>query len=98
MLLDTHAAVFLHAGQLGLFGQSARYFLEREELWISPMVLLELECLRETGRIRYGGEEILADLRRDLGLRILDRRWEDVARKALELHWTKNPFDRLIVA
>ncbi len=98
MLLDTHCAVFLHAGETGLFGETARHLLDTEELFVSPMVLLELQYLYEIGRIGFDGETILGELKHDLGLRILDRHWRDVCSKATELSWTRDPFDRTITA
>ncbi len=98
MLLDTHCAVFLHAGETGLFGETARHLLDTEELFVSPMVLLELQYLFEIGRIGFDGETVLGELKHDLGLRILDRRWGDVCSKATELSWTRDPFDRTITA
>jgi len=98
MLLDTHAVVFLHAGEIALFSETGRYFLDTEDLWINPMVTMELQYLFEIGRISVCAREILSDLRGDLGLRVLDRRWDDVCMKALELSWTRDPFDRIITA
>jgi PIN domain nuclease of toxin-antitoxin system len=98
MLLDTHCAIFLHSGETELFGETARELLDTEELWVCPMVLLELHYLREIGRINADGHAILSDLRNDLGLRVLDRRWLDVCAKAKELTWTRDPFDRCIAA
>ena len=98
MLLDTHAVVFLHSGEIDLFSETGRYFLETEDLWINPMVRLELQYLYEIGRISVCAEEILRDLRSDIGLRVLDRRWDDVCIKALDFSWTPDPFDRLITA
>ncbi len=98
MLLDTHCVVFLHAGETGLFGETVRHLLDTEDLFISPMVLLELQYLHEIGRIQFDGETIIRELRGDIGLRILDRRWQDVCTKATELSWTRDPFDRMISA
>ena len=98
MLLDTHCAVFLHAGETELFGETARHLLDTEDLFVGPMVLLELQYLFEIGRIAFNGETILSELRSDLGLRVLDRRWLDVCTKAVGLSWTRDPFDRLITA
>jgi PIN domain nuclease of toxin-antitoxin system len=98
MFLDTHAVVFLHAGRIDLFSETAKYLLETEELWASPMVLLELQYLHEIERIKPTAEGVMDDLRRELGLRILDRRWEEACRKALEQTWTRDPFDRFIAA
>ena len=98
MLLDTHCAVFLHAGATELFGKTARHLLDAEDLFISPMVLLELQYLFETGKIAFDGRTILDELQSDLGLRVLDRHWYGVCAKALELSWTRDPFDRTITA
>lgn len=98
MLLDTHCVVFLHAGEAELFGSTARHLLDAEDLYISPMVLLELQYLYETGKIAFDGKTILAELQGDLGLRVLDRHWHGVCAKAMELSWTRDPFDRTITA
>lgn len=98
MLLDTHCAVFLHAGETELFGNTARHLLDTEDLFISPMVLLELQYLYETGKIAFDGKSILDELQGDLGLRVLDRHWYQVCAKALEISWTRDPFDRTITA
>jgi PIN domain nuclease of toxin-antitoxin system len=98
VLLDTHCVVFLHAGETGLFGETVRHLLDTEDLFVSPMVLLELQYLHEIGRIGFNGETIIKELREELGLRILERHWLDVCAKATALSWTRDPFDRLITA
>jgi PIN domain nuclease of toxin-antitoxin system len=98
VLLDTHCAVFLHAGETGLFGKTARHLLDTEDLYISPMVLLELQYLYETGKIAFDSKTILSELQSDLDLRVLDRYWHAVCTKAMELSWTRDPFDRTITA
>jgi PIN domain nuclease of toxin-antitoxin system len=62
------------------------------------MVVLELEILREIGRIRGGPHDHITFLERDIGLRVCDRPFSDVARQAAIEGWTRDPFDRLIVA
>jgi len=42
MLLVTHAVVFLHAGEIDLFSETGKCFLDTDDLWINPMVMLEL--------------------------------------------------------
>lgn len=37
MLLDTHAAVFLHGGMLAEFSEQGKLLIEREALFIGPM-------------------------------------------------------------
>ena len=98
LLLDTHAVVFLHAGRTELFDAPGQHLLEAEQLCVSPAALLELQYLYEIGRIRYASRDILHDLSASLALEILDRNWKEVAYAALDLAWTRDPFDRMIAA
>jgi PIN domain nuclease of toxin-antitoxin system len=98
IFLDTHAVVFLHAGELRLFSSSALPIMETEPLAISPMAMLELAYLYEIGRISCGAEAIVEDLRRDIGLEVFEKNWFEVTRLATSLAWTRDPFDRIIVA
>lgn len=95
--LDTHAVVWLYAGDLARFPAGARKRLEREELRISPMVALELEYLHEIGRIAAGAAPVLDELGRILGLAQDEGDFLTVANAARSLAWTRDPFDRLIV-
>lgn len=96
--LDTHAAAWLYAGLAERFAPSVRELLEREDLFVSPMVELELQYLHEIGRLGEGGRTVVAGLGALVGLRVCDRPFGQVVAKALELTWTRDPFDRLIVA
>jgi PIN domain nuclease of toxin-antitoxin system len=62
------------------------------------MVGLELEYLREIGRIRHGPKRILGALHGDLGLSVSDLPFAAVAARAHAFAWTRDPFDRLIAA
>jgi PIN domain nuclease of toxin-antitoxin system len=64
----------------------------------SPIVLLELEYLREVGRLAATPQTVIAELKRRVGLEIQNRSLEAVAEQALDLDWTRDVFDRLIVA
>jgi PIN domain nuclease of toxin-antitoxin system len=96
--LDTHVLVWLYAGDLGRFSPGARRRLGGEELRISPMVALELNYLHEVGRITEDASVVLADLARKLGLAQAEGDFLAVVANALGLGWTRDPFDRLIVA
>jgi PIN domain nuclease of toxin-antitoxin system len=61
------------------------------------MVQLELSYLHEIGRLRVGGADIIADLEHRVGLRRSDLPL-DALDTAAALTWTRDPFDRLIVA
>lgn len=96
--LDTHVAVWLHAGELERFPATLQRQLDAANLVISPMVLLEMEYLREIGRLNFSSEKILADLVADLGLRVCDHPFPAIMREAVKQIWTRDPFDRIIVA
>ena len=49
--LDTHVVVWLYLAEVERLPARAREAIEAEDLEISPMVLLELQSLREIGRL-----------------------------------------------
>ncbi len=54
--------------------------------------------LHEIGRLRIGAQPIARHLGERLAIRIAGERFADVAAEALALAFTRDPFDRLIVA
>ena len=96
--LDTHVVAWLYAGDLRRFSPAARRRLGGEELRISPMVVLEMQYLHEVGRISEDTGVVLSDLSRKLGLAQAEGDFSSVAAAAVDLGWTRDPFDRLIVA
>ena len=96
--LDTHVVVWLAAGEAARIPERTRARLTAEPLRISPMVQLELTYLREIGRIAAGPDEILAELGRSIGLAIDGTPFVDVVASALRLDFTRDAFDRLILA
>jgi len=59
---------------------------------------MELQLLHEIGRINYSGTDILQSLESAIGITKIDPPINEVIQSSLELSWTRNPFDRLIVA
>lgn len=96
--LDTHVVAWLYAGRHDLLGRKAVARIEQSELLVSPMVLLELEYLRESRRTSRGGEAVLEDLASRIGLRVSETPFARVVTRGLAMIWTRDPFDRLIVA
>ncbi len=96
-MLDTHIAVALYEGRMGGLGPAARRAIDRDVVTISPAVLLEIELLHEIGRLRVGAIPVSARLG-DLSIRVASERFADVAAEAFSLGFTRDPFDRLIVA
>jgi PIN domain nuclease of toxin-antitoxin system len=96
--LDTHAVVWLYAGEVERFTRMGCRLLEKEDLFISPIVQLELQYLYETDRISEESALILESLERSLGLTFCDQPFPDVVIESVRQSWTRDPFDRLIVA
>lgn len=95
--LDTHAVIRLAHGHSRV-GRDAAQLIQKAELLISPMVLVELEYLHEIGRLTLPGKDILRKLEHEAGLRLCDMPFADIARGALDEKWTRDTFDRIIVA
>ena len=95
--LDTHVVAWLYAGATHLLSGRARAAVERDPLLVSPMVVLELEFLREIGRLTVGAHAVIEDLRGRIGLEVCDLDFRRIVASGRELTWTRDPFDRVIV-
>jgi PIN domain nuclease of toxin-antitoxin system len=98
LYLDTHVVVWLYAGLTKQLSLHAIKLIEHDDLMISPMVQLELVYLHETKKITRTANVIVNELQARLGLQMCDMPFETVVDKAASLIWTRDPFDRLIVA
>ena len=96
--LDTHIVVWLYSGLTEKFTALPRSLLNDHDLYISPIVRLELQYLYEIERVSVPADTIILDLGDRLGLRICEKDFNQVVGYALGLSWTRDPFDRLIVA
>jgi PIN domain nuclease of toxin-antitoxin system len=65
---------------------------------VSPIVELELSYLFEVGRVSEPPAAPLKALAKTIGLGIADIPIAAVTRVAVDLSWTRDPFDRLIAA
>ena len=96
--LDTHVVVWLFTGETERFTSAGLELLTNRQLVLSPMVQLELSYLHEIGRLTVGGADIVGDLEGRIGLQLSDQPMLTVVQSAGSLTWTRDPFDRLIVA
>jgi PIN domain nuclease of toxin-antitoxin system len=93
ILLDTNALIWIDAGHV----RSRPLLQRRAPLYVSPASLLELQFLHESGKVRLRNQAI--------EWVVNDDRWlvdEPPAASwflsATEIGWTRDPFDRLLVA
>jgi PIN domain nuclease of toxin-antitoxin system len=96
--LDTHVAVWLAAGEGNRLSRRAQKLVNTEPLAISPAVLLEIEFLKEIGRVRASAEEMFGVLSEETGLSLCREEFANVVKRSLREKWTRVPFDQLIVS
>jgi PIN domain nuclease of toxin-antitoxin system len=96
--LDTHVVAFLYEDAGASLPPLSKELIAGNELLLSPIVILELEYLFEIGRLTVEARTIIAAIQLGAPLRICDLPFEDVARAASQERWTRDPFDRMIVA
>ena len=94
ILLDTNAVLWLHCGH----PRSRPLLRCAGRLYVSPVTVLELQLLVEVGRLRLKPPASVSDLAKDERWVLDDppaSRWFE---RALAAGWTRDPFDRLLVA
>lgn len=96
--LDTNAVIRLAQANTHRLGRDVSRLIERADLLISPVVLFELELLFEIKRIKLPSRDIHRKVEAELGVRICNLPFAEIANAALDEKWTRDPFDRLIVA
>jgi PIN domain nuclease of toxin-antitoxin system len=97
--LDTHVVAWLFADAVEYVPGWVCRFVDARDVRISPMVILELGLLYELGRVTEPPRVVVEGLRNRIGLQVCDDvPWSVVAEKALDMSWTRDPFDRVIVA
>ncbi len=95
--LDTQVVVRMFTSPQ-MVSPRARRLINRDSIFISPMVELELQFLFEIRRIKYPPQVILNHLMEKSGLLICDKAFSEVINVAKQIQWTRDPFDRIIVA
>ena len=72
--LDTHVVVWLYAGITEKFSEVSKTLINKNELFVSPMLLLELQYMYEIDRINVRPDEVISDMSHRLGLRVFEIR------------------------
>ena len=96
--LDTHVLFWLCENRLDKISRKAQDAMNRHDLLVSPMVVVELGYMHELGRSKRVPQDILKQLREQIGLRVCDHSFADIAETATFEAWTRDPFDRIVVA
>ena len=96
--LDTSVAVWLAQGDLTRITPTALDSIRSCNLFVSPMVALELDYLHEINRITLTSQDVLLKLRAELGVEVCDSSFSSLIAIAVNEKWTRDPFDRIIVS
>lgn len=96
--LDTHVVVWLYAGEIDKFPVRIREIFEKEEVMISPIVLLEIKYLNEIKKMNADPSLVFENLSSSIGLKLCSLPFFRIITEAIQLNWTRDPFDRIITA
>ena len=96
--LDTHVAVWLYFGNTELIPTVVIEKMEDPDLYLSPMAFLEIQFLHEIKRFTVKPEKIINRLQREFDIKICEKSFHKIIEKSLKINWTRDPFDRIIVA
>jgi len=96
--LDTHIALWLYDVTLDRLSSRQKDSIENCDLRISEFVRLEMQYLHEIGRIKISPDRILAHLAAHADVSLSICPLHSIMEEAMKLRWTRDPFDRMIVA
>jgi PIN domain nuclease of toxin-antitoxin system len=96
--LDTHVVIWLFGGERHRLSSAATEQIRNEELLVSPAVVLELQLLHEIKRLKAVAFKVIERLSSEIGLTVCGLPFTSVLEHAVKQSWTRDPFDRLIVA
>jgi PIN domain nuclease of toxin-antitoxin system len=98
IFLDTHVAIWLYSGRLDLFKPKVLQIINDNQVCISHVSRLEMKYLNEIGRINQHPDMIIDALIDEIGLVFSNNSIERIVSQAIHLDFTRDPFDRIIVA
>ncbi len=95
-LLDTHFLIWILTESKRT---KAFPWLEGYKPWgVSPVSVLEIQFLAEIGRLEARTPDLAEALKHDSRFVVDEVGLVPLVEKALRLEWTRDPFDRLLVA
>ncbi|AFZ60159.1 PIN domain-containing protein [Anabaena cylindrica FACHB-243] len=96
--LDTHVIIWLYGDASKKLSTLAESLISDNDICISPLVRLELKYLYEIGRLGSSPDQIIEYLVNQTDLNICQKDFYLIIEKAMSIEWTRDVFDRLIVA
>ena len=96
--LDTNVITWLSQNKMNRISSEAQWVMRTADLLMSPMVLIELQYLYEIGRTKLPARDVQLKLAHETAVRMCDLSFPKVVDIAVHESWTRDPFDRMIVA
>ena len=96
--LDTNVLIWLYEGSVQRLGKSARRAIDKMCPVASAAAVYELEVLYELGKRASPAKKLIDVLTNQIGLEICNLPFRTIVDHALAEGWTREPWDRLIVA
>ena len=96
--LDTNVVLWLAQNTLQKLSKRALTVVQSVDLAISPMVLIEMEYLYEIQRLELNSREVLRKIQHELAVNVCELPFPQIADSSIDEKWTRDPFDRVIVA
>ena len=98
LFLDTHVIIWLYIRDQKPFSQKALNLIDTYDIFIPSISILEMQFLYEIKKLYVNPIDIITELRETISLLTIHTDSADLIQNALPLNWTRDPFDRLIVA
>lgn len=98
IFLDTNIVIWAFRGETHLLSGKVIHAIENNDLYISPMVKLELQYLYEIKRVKMTPQIVLDFLYKAIGLVVHDLSFDKMITTSLDVRWTRDPFDRIITS
>jgi PIN domain nuclease of toxin-antitoxin system len=96
--LDTHVVIWLYGDTANKLSPLAENLIRENDIYISPIIGLELQYLYEIGRLGSSPNQIIKYLADQANLKICQKEFSLIIQQAMQITWTRDVFDRLIVA
>jgi PIN domain nuclease of toxin-antitoxin system len=96
--LDTHVVVWLYGDIAKKLSPLAENLIRENDIYISPMIRLELQYLYEIGRLGSSPDQIIEYLANQANLKTCEKEFSLIIQQTMQITWTRDVFDRLIVA
>ena len=97
-LADTPVLIWLYALRVDQLSDSARSFINSNQIVIPLGAYLELQYMHELGVVPASAQEIHCELSQTIGAQLGEINGINLITKSIECAWACDPFDRLIAA